>query len=244
MAAADLTAPYRRLVVERRGPVGWIVNARPERLNAYDDLMRREFRRAYAQHEADAAVRVIVHTGQGRAFQVGVDVADLHEGAGAGRYEREVAEFDLGLTGWHLGVSKPVVVAVNGLCAGGGLHWLADADIALAASDATFTDPHVSLGQVSAIETIGLARRAPFEAVMRMALVGRHERISAARAYELGLVSGVVDPPERLADVAQAVAERIAAHDPDAVRRAKRALWRAQEVTRAAPRPSREAGVP
>jgi enoyl-CoA hydratase len=225
-----MTGPYRRLIVERRGPVGWIVNARPDRLNAYDDLMRAEFRLAYAQHEADPQVRAIVHTGLGRAFQVGVDVADLHEGAGAARYEREMADFDLGLTGWHLGVAKPVVVAVNGVCAGGGLHWLADADVALAASDATFVDPHVSVGQVSAIETIGLARRVPFEAVMRMALVGRHERLSAARAYELGLVSEVVDPPERLADAAQTVAERIADNDPDAVRNAKCALWRGLEI--------------
>jgi enoyl-CoA hydratase len=225
-----MTGPYRRLVVERRGPVGWIVNARPDRLNAYDDLMRAEFRRAYAQHEADPHVRAIVHTGQGRAFQVGVDIADLHEGTGAARYEREIVDFDLGLTGWQLGVAKPVVVAVNGVCAGGGLHWLADADVALAASDATFVDPHVSVGQVSAIETIGLTRRAPFEAVMRMALVGRHERLSAARAYELGLVSEVVDPPERLADAAQAVAERMAGNDPDAVRDAKRALWRSLEM--------------
>src|SRR5207248_7577825 len=114
-------------------------------------------------------------------FQVGVDIGDLHEGEGAARYEREMLEFDLGLTGWHLGVRTPVVVAVNGVCAGGGLHWLADADVVLAASDAVFTDPHVSVGQVSAIEPICLARRASVEAVMRFALVGSHERIAATR---------------------------------------------------------------
>jgi enoyl-CoA hydratase/carnithine racemase len=232
VAADVVTRPYERLVVERRGLVGWIVNDRPDALNAYDDTMRAEFRRAYRQHEDDPAVRVIVHAAHGRAFQVGVDVASLSDGEGASHFEREVREFDLGLTGWHLGVTKPVVVAINGVCAGGGLHWLADGDVVLAASDATFVDPHVSIGQVTAFEVIGLARRAPFEAIMRMALVGRHERLSAGRAHELGLVSEVVDPPADLHDRAQQVAERIAEGDVREVTARRAALWRAQETWR------------
>ena len=229
MATAGMTLAFQRLIVERRGAVGWILNDRPCRLNAYDDLMRAEFRRAYRQHDDDPEVRVVVHAATGRAFQVGVDVADLNAGDGAARYEREVAEFDLGLTSWHLGVRKPVVVAVNGICAGGGLHWLADADVVLAASDAQFVDPHVSVGQVSAFEPICLARRAPFEVVMRLALVGSAERMDAARAHALGLVSEVVDPPDRLHDAAQDVAEHIAANDLEVVLARKLDLWRSQE---------------
>ena len=67
---------------------------------------------------------------------------------------------------------------MNGICAGGGLHWVADADIVIAASDAQFFDPHVSIGQVVALEAIGLIRKMPVEAVMRMAFVGKHERLS------------------------------------------------------------------
>ena len=85
-------------------------------------------------------------------------------------------------------MSKPVITAVNGICAGGGFHWVADADIVIAASDAQFFDPHVSIGQVVAMEAIGLMKM-PFEAVMRMAFIGRHERMSAERAYELGMIS-------------------------------------------------------
>lgn len=234
MAAPGLTdgagpRDYQRLVVERRGPVGWIVNDRPEALNAYDDTMRAEFRRAYRQHDEDPAVRVLVHAALGRAFQVGVDVASFTDDQGTDRFEREVRDFDLGLTGWHLGVRKPVVVAINGVCAGGGLHWLADGDVVLATSDATFVDPHVSIGQVTAFEVIGLARRGPFEAVMRMALAGRHERLSAARAHELGLVGEVVDPPAALHDRAQAVALSIASGDPVALAERKAALWRSKE---------------
>jgi enoyl-CoA hydratase/carnithine racemase len=232
VATAVVTHPYERLLVERRGPVGWIVNARPEALNAYDDTMRSEFRRAYRQHESDPMVRVLVHAAQGRAFQVGVDVAALADNRGARQFEREVREFDLGLTGWQLGVTKPVIVAINGVCGGGGLHWLADGDVVLAAADTTFVDPHVSMGQVSAFEVIGLGRKAAFESVMRMALVGRHERLSARRAYELGLISGVIDPPGELHDAAQALAERIAEGDVHEVQARKAALWRAQETYR------------
>jgi enoyl-CoA hydratase/carnithine racemase len=70
----------------------------------------------------------------------------------------------------------------------------------------------------------------PVEAVMRMALVGRYERVSAQRAYELGMISQVVDPPDRLRDEAQALAETIARNSPAAMAATKRALWGALEL--------------
>jgi enoyl-CoA hydratase/carnithine racemase len=139
-------------------------------------------------------------------------------------------------------VWNPVIAAVNGTCAGGGLHFVADADSVLAASTATFLDPHVSVGQVTAYEAIGLLRKMPAEAVMRMALVGRHERMTAQRAYELGMVSQIVDPPERLREEAQALAEKIARNSPAAMAATKRALWEAFEhgLTEACARGGRE----
>jgi enoyl-CoA hydratase len=70
----------------------------------------------------------------------------------------------------------------------------------------------------------------PVEAVMRMAFVGRHERMSAARAYELGMVGEVVDPPDRLRAAAQELAEKIARNSPAAMAATKRALWGALEL--------------
>ncbi len=107
---------------------------------------------------------------------------------------------------------------------------MADADIVIAASDATFFDPHVSVGQVVSIEAIGLMRKMPVEAVMRMAFVGRYERMSAQRAYELGMISQIVDPPERLREEAQELAEKIAKNSPAAMAATKRALWGALET--------------
>lgn len=222
---------YEHLIVERQGPVGWLVNNRPDQLNAMNARMRDEFADAWRELDADPAVRVIVHTGEGRAFQTGVDVAEIAtDGEGMERYRESVANFDLHFTAWHQRVWKPVITAVNGICAGGGFHWVADADIVIAASDAEFFDPHVSVGQVVALEAIGLMRKMPAEAVMRMALVGRHERMSSARAYELGMISEVVDPPERLREAAQELAEKVARNSPAAMAATKRALWGALEM--------------
>jgi enoyl-CoA hydratase len=219
------------LIVERRGPVGWLINNRPDQLNAMSAQMRDEFAVAWKELDADPGVRVIVHTGEGRAFQTGVDVTEIAtDGQGMQRYRDSVANFDLHFTSWHQEVWKPVITAVNGLCAGGAFHWVADADIVIAASDAQFFDPHVSIGQVVAIEAIGLLHKMPVEAVMRMAFVGKSERLSAQRVYELGMISQVVDPPEQLREVAQALAETIAKNSPAAMRATKRALWGALEL--------------
>jgi enoyl-CoA hydratase/carnithine racemase len=122
-----------------------------------------------------------------------------------------------------------VVTAVNGICAGGGFHWIADADIVICASDSQFFDPHVSVGQVVSVEAIGLMRKMPVEAVMRMAFMGKYERMSAQRAYELGMVSEVVDPPEDLRERAQELGETIAKNSPAAMAATKRALAAALE---------------
>lgn len=222
---------YETLLVERQGAVGWLVFNRPDQLNAMNATMRDELADAWLELDRDPAVRAIVHTGAGRAFQTGVDVAEIaSDGVGMERYRASLESFDLHFTSWHQQVWKPVITAVNGLCAGGGFHWVADADIVIAASDAQFFDPHVSIGQVVALEAIALLRKMPAEAVMRMALVGRHERMSAARAYELGMISEVVDPPERLREAAQELAETVARNSPAAMAASKRALWGALET--------------
>jgi enoyl-CoA hydratase/carnithine racemase len=219
------------LKIELHGPVGWLINNRPEKLNAMSAQMRDEFAVAWTELDADPDVRVIVHTGEGRAFQTGVDVEEIAtDGVGMERYRASVESFDLHFTAWHQRVRKPVITAVNGVCAGGGFHWIADADIVIAASDAEFFDPHVSVGQVVALEAIGLLRKMPVEPVMRMAFVGRYERMPAQRAFELGMVSQVVDPPEALQAEAQALAERVARNSPAAMAATKRALWHALEV--------------
>jgi enoyl-CoA hydratase/carnithine racemase len=196
-----------------------------------DATMFRELEEAWRDLDRDPDVRVIVNTGSGPAFQTGVDVVQVNRNKDALREQsRRTRDAELRLTAWHNQVWKPVIAAVNGVCAGGGLHFVADADIVIAAANATFVDPHVSLGQVSAYETIGLVRKSPMEPIMRMALVGVHERVDARRARRLGILSQVVDRPERLHEEAQALAEKIALNSPAAMRLTKQALWGALEL--------------
>jgi enoyl-CoA hydratase len=222
---------YQHLVVERHGPVGWLINDRPDVRNAMNNAMRDEFALAWRELDDDPAVRVIVHTGNGRDFQTGVDVGEVaSDGVGMERYRQSMEDFDVHFTSWHQQVWKPVITAVNGICCGGGFHWVADADIVIAASDAQFFDPHVSVGQVVAIEAIGLMKKMPAEAVMRMAFMGKYERMGAERARELGMISEVVDPPERLRERAQEIGETIARNSPAAMAATKKALWGALEL--------------
>jgi len=223
---------YETLVVERRGAVGWLEFNRPAARNAMDARMMHELEGAWSELDADPEVRVIVNTGTGVAFQTGVDVAQMSRDRDALREQsRRTKRFELRFTAWHNGVTKPVIAAVNGVCAGGGLHFVADADVVIAASTAEFLDPHVSVGQASVYETIALAKKSPMEAVLRMAFTGRYERVSAGRAFQLGIVSEVVDPPERLRAAAGELAERIAKQPPDELAAVKRALWNAMERT-------------
>jgi enoyl-CoA hydratase len=223
------------LLIQRDGMLGWLIFNRPQAGNAMDASMMAALPEAWRELNADNSIRVIVVTGAGRAFQTGLDMVQLARDPAALReMSRRTKRADLQLTGWHCGVTKPVVTAVNGVCAGGGLHFVVDSDVVIASSDAAFLDPHVSVGQASAFETIGLARRAAFGPVARMALIGAHERVDARRALQLGWVSEVVDPPERLTEVAADIARRIA-ESADAVTLAalKKQLWASLETTRA-----------
>ena len=221
---------YERLRVERRGNVGWLVFNRPQVGNAMDARMMEELERAWQELDADPLVRVIVNAGEGKNFQTGLDVVALSKDKEALREQsRRTKNATLRFTSWHNQIWKPVIAAVNGNCAGGGLHFVADADIVIAASDAQFFDPHVSVGQVVSIEAIGLMKKMPVEAVMRMAFMGKYERVDATRALEMGMISEIVDPPERLHEAVQELAEKIAKNSPAAMRATKKALWGALE---------------
>ncbi len=226
-----MTEEYQSLRVSRDGPVGWLELHRPRSGNAMDAAMLDELPRAWAELDDDPDVRVIVNVGAGRDFCTGLDVGQLGRDKAALREQsRRTKRAELRITGWHCGVVKPVIAAVQGRCVGGGLHFVADADIVLLGSDAVFIDSHVSVGQVTAFEGIALTRKMAAETIMRLALAGRHERLGAARAYQLGLSSEIVDPPETLRERAAALATTIARNSPSAMAASKRALYRALEA--------------
>jgi len=226
-----VTTSYQHLIVERHGPVGWLINNRPEVSNAMNARMREEFADAWIELDRDPTVRVIVHTGEGRDFQTGVDVMELAtDGVGMERYRQDMEDYDVHFTAVHQQVWKPVIAAVNGICCAAGFHWVADADIVIGAADSQYFDPHVSVGQVVSIEAIGLMKKIAPSAVFRMALMGKYERIDASRALELGIISEIVDPPGRLRERAQELGETIARNSPAAMAATKKALMGALEL--------------
>jgi enoyl-CoA hydratase/carnithine racemase len=108
---------------------------------------------------------------------------------------------------------------------------IGESEFVIAAESATFFDPHVTYGMTSAYEPIHLLQKMPFQEVMRMSLLGDRERLSARRAYEIGLVSEVV-PLEKLREAADWAAGVIAAQPPLAIQGTLRAIWTGQELTR------------
>ena len=133
-------------------------------------------------------------------------------------------------------VWKPVICAVNGLVAGGGLHFVVDSDIVVASESAAFMDTHATVGQVGAIENIGLARRMTLGSALLMTLVGRDYRMPAARAHQLGLVDLLAPTPAGALELALELAASIKKNSPQALALSKQAIWGSMEegYTRAA----------
>jgi enoyl-CoA hydratase/carnithine racemase len=205
--------------VEWDGPSVLVVTLnRPTRLNALDNRMRNELETLWREMQDHHELRCVIVTGEGRGFCSGADMGDLAgPRSGRGDLAAEIAF----LPGEHLEV--PVVAAVNGVCAGGGLHFVADADLALAGESAVFTDPHVSVGQVSGIEPASLLTRIRYEDAARLALLGVAYRMDAGQALQAGLIGEVV-PDSVLGARAREIAGQIAAASPAAVAETRRVL--------------------
>jgi enoyl-CoA hydratase/carnithine racemase len=186
---------------------------RPARANALTERLMGDLRKLWAAVATAPWVRSVILTGAGSAFCAGADAAMLSEPrTSIGADAAEELSF---VPGPHLDV--PVIVAVNGVCAGGGLHFVADADVAIASETARFIDPHVTVGQVSGLEPLELLLRARRDVVVRMALLGRSEKLDARAAHAAGLVSEVVAPDDLLPH-ALALGARIAEGSPEAIR--------------------------
>lgn len=203
---------YETIIYEKKNRVAYITQNRPDALNALSFQMSAEITDAFQQADSDDEVYVTVLTGVGRGFNVG---ADQKEAARVAR----TGERGGGYGGYSAPgkAKKPVVCAINGICAGGGLILLGGCDVVICADDVTFFDPHVEVGWLPLGETFATATYMPYGIAMRMALMGNSERMSAERAYQLGLVSEVV-PKDKLMERATQIAETIASKAPLATR--------------------------
>ena len=211
----------QRILYDVDEHVATITINRPERLNATDDLTRTELGWAWGQVRDDPDVRVAIITGAGdRAFSAGQDI----KATASGGIRNKVPGSRL-----HHGVWKPVICALNGMVVGGGLHQVADSDLIIAADHAELIDTHLAVGNVFALEPAVLLRRMPLSMVMQLALMAKDGRISAQRAYDIGLVNEVV-PGERLQQRTREIALSIAALSPATTQTSVKAMWTSLDV--------------
>jgi enoyl-CoA hydratase/carnithine racemase len=227
------------LLYQESDGVAWVTLNRPEAYNAFDSVMQAELRDLWLMLRKNDEVRCVVLTGAGdKAFSTGLDRGqmDSNDDLPPGKLPGYNTPWDFDDPGKSVcpksnDLWKPVIAAVNGMACGGAFYILGEADFIIAADHATFFDPHVTYGMVAAFEPIFLLHKMPFQEVVRMSLLGANERMSADRAYQVGLVSQVVPSAElhdRTAWAAAAIAEQPAL----AVQGTVRALWAGLELTR------------
>src|SRR5215213_3618601 len=198
---------YETILYDVEDRTATITFNRPDKLNAISRTMEAELTDAYARAETDDDVWTIVITATGRAFCTGADVDTVRDDGKIpfdGRYLSRFHEWDAPqeATPPFRQMAKPIIVGVNGICCGAGMDLVTTGDIAIASEHAQFFDPHVSIGLVSGREMVRVARALPLNVAMRMAIMGRQERLSAARMYELGRLTEVAEMVNRNAPLA------------------------------------------
>ena len=210
---------------ERRGNVEILTINRPEARNAINGAVSRAMSAAMDELADDDGCFVVVITGSGdKAFSAGMDLKAFSSGEG-GDIMSGSGGFG-GLT--HRDFPKPIIAAVNGSALAGGFEIMLSCDLVVAADHATFGIPEAKRGLIAgAGGLIRMPKRLPVAIALELAMTG--DPITAERAYALGLVNKVV-PAVSLMDEALALAERIAANAPLAVRYSKSVMKRAAEV--------------
>lgn len=220
---------FQTIEFDVRDHVATLTLNRPDKLNSFNEQMAKEVAAAWRRTREDEEIRVAVVQANGdRAFCTGIDV-------GEGKWWDHEPVFNQEDPGVLLGpkaqqVWKPVIAALHGIVAGGAMYFVNEADFSICSESTVFFDPHANAGIVSALEPMGmLALGVPYGDVMRWALLGSEERISAQTALRLGLVTEVVSDDQLRARAAELAGE-IAARRPMAIQGTVRAMWEARDL--------------
>jgi enoyl-CoA hydratase len=217
---------YRYIRVERREAVGLVTLNRPQALNALNAALISELGAALDDFETDTAIGAIVLTGTDKAFAAGADVKEM-----VGKSYPETYMEDFITTGWErVGqCRKPVIAAVAGFALGGGCEIAMMCDIVIAADNAHFGQPEITLGTIpGAGGTQRLARFVGKAKAMDLCLTGR--TMDAAEAERAGLVSRVVPAAELLSEALR-IGERIAQMSRPIAMMLKESVNRAYETS-------------
>ena len=202
--------------------VATITLNRPEVLNAFDRRMCEEMRDAWRRVKDDPGVNAVVLRGAGdRAFSVGLDTKKPYGQPDDVWNHEDPGEL---LSPKWQQVWKPVVCAVHGICTAGAFYFVNESDVVICSDDATFFDSHVTYGLVCALEPVGLMRKVGLGEALRIALSGNDERVTAATALRIGLVTEVVTR-DALWGRAHEIAAGIARKPTAATQGTVRAIW-------------------
>ena len=217
---------YENIIAEKKGRVGLITLNRAKALNALNAALIAELEQALDSFEADDGVGAIVITGNDKAFAAGADIREMQDKTFIDAYLGDFITRD-----WEriAACRKPVIAAVAGYALGGGCEIAMMCDFILAADNARFGQPEITLGTMpGAGGTQRLARLAGKSKAMEMCLTGR--MMDAEEAERIGLVSRIV-PVAELVEEALKTAETIAGMSRPAVLMTKEAVNRAYETT-------------
>ncbi len=219
---------YKTLLYEKRQGVGYVTVNRPEKLNALSRLVIEELKACFESIQKDAEVSVVIVTGAGeRAFIAG---ADLNEVAASTLAEGREASFRAQeLLNFIENLGKPVIAAIRGYALGGGCELAMACTLRVASGNARFGQPEVKIGLIPGY---GGSQRLPRLVgkgrALEMILTG--DPISAQEAYRIGLVN-LVTPDEKLMTSADALAHKIMANAPQAVKLSIEAVNHGLEMT-------------
>ncbi len=227
---------YEHILYDVADGIATITLNRPERLNAFDNLMLSEWRDAIERSDADREVRVIILTGAGRGFCSGMDVAHETAGEGVLQSEESVAErrHSLRNSVHHIPralvqLEKPYIAAVNGAAVGAGMDMASMADIRFASERARFGMGYVRMGLIPGDGGAWTLPRIVGRA-KALELIWSGELVDAQEALRIGYVSEVC-PPEELLDRTREFAQKIARGPATAIQLAKKLVYRSANLT-------------
>lgn len=219
---------YQTLIYQKAEGVAEIHFNRPQRLNAVTQQLYDELNAALSQAEADTDVRVIILTGQGRAFCVGADLKEHKQGRTAFD-RRQYLQGQQIVCKRLMTLSKPVVAAVNGFALGAGAEMAMACDFILMSESAQVGLPEISIGNFLGGGVTWLLPRLVGLAKARE-LVFLGERIAGVEAVNIGLANRCF-PDDAFLDDSRAFAEQLTGKAPFSMALAKRHLTLAAETT-------------
>lgn len=213
---------YQNLTVSVEDGIGWVKMNRPKAMNALNTATLKELGQAFKDFRHDSDVKVIILTGEGKAFVAGADIAEMSDMTAF--HARHFSKMGQVVFDRIENMEKPVIAAINGFALGGGCELAMACDIRLASTKAKLGQPEVNLGLIPGFAGTQRLSRLCGSAIAKE-LIFTGDMIDAETAKSIGLINHVYEP-DQLLEEAKNMALKIAAKGPTAVRLAKTAINR------------------